>query len=84
MPELVQIVYDGQSMELPREHSLAAALANQGVWTLGGTGPVTRQVVCAMGACFGCRVRVDGELRRACRVRVRPGMTVESESEGVT
>ena len=79
MPELVSIRFDGESLELPRGQSLAAALANQGRWALGEDGPQSRQVICAMGSCFACRVRVDGRIERACKVRVRPGMEVETQ-----
>ena len=79
MPELVSIRFDGEALELPRGQSLAAALANQGRWSLGEDGPQQRQVICAMGSCFGCRVRIDGRIERACMVRVRPDMEVDTK-----
>ena len=81
MRELVSIRLDGESLELPRGQSLAAALANEGRWVLGEDGPQARQVICAMGSCFACRVRVDGCIERACTLRVRPGMVVDTKGE---
>lgn len=77
MPEWVQIRLDGRPLELRAGQSLAAALANRGLWELGDPG-AQAQVICAMGVCFACCVRVDGETRRACRVRVEADMSVET------
>jgi sarcosine oxidase subunit alpha len=78
VPDLVHIELDGRRLELPLGQSLAAALANAEVWSFEDPGPRPGQVICAMGVCFACQLRVDGERRRACRVRVRAGMRVET------
>ena len=77
VPKVVRIRLDGRPLELVVGQSLAAALANQGLWELGEPGAQARQVICAMGVCFACCVRVNGETRRACRVRVEADMRVE-------
>ena len=78
MPELVTLRVDGRELSLPKGHSLAAALANEGVWVLGPEGSQSCQVICAMGSCFACRVRVDGRTERACKLRVRANLQVET------
>jgi predicted molibdopterin-dependent oxidoreductase YjgC len=36
-----------------------------------------RAVLCNMGICYECLVRVDGETVRSCTTLVQPGMVVE-------
>jgi predicted molibdopterin-dependent oxidoreductase YjgC len=79
---LVSIRVDGRELQVPRGQSLAAALANQGVWSLGEDGPQSRQVICAMGSCFACRVRIEGRSERACKVRVRAKLEVDTKGVG--
>lgn len=36
-----------------------------------------RGMLCAMGICYECTVRVDGQLLRSCLLPVRQGLVVE-------
>ena len=76
----VTIVVDGVPHPVPGDITLAAALLNLGITafrrdlTHNARGPV-----CGMGACFECRVTVDGVANvRACLAVVRDGMSVQS------
>ena len=77
-PHRVMLQLDGKRLELPEGQNLVAALANAGHWQLGVDGPQALQALCVMGSCMACRVRIDGEPRRACRERVREGMQVST------
>jgi D-hydroxyproline dehydrogenase subunit alpha len=78
MPERVRFTIDGRPAEAEAGASLLAALWNAGrraVRTSVGGEP--RGPLCAMGACFECRVTIDGEPhRRSCLETVRAGMAV--------
>lgn len=62
--------------------TIAAALANAGVRTLGRdpAGRVTRYF-CGIGACQNCLVRVDGRVVEACLTPAVEGVPVESAGE---
>ena len=78
MPERVRFTIDGQPAEAEVGTSLLAALWNAGrrVVRTSVSGEA-RGPLCAMGACFECRVTIDGEShRRACMELVREGMAV--------
>jgi thioredoxin reductase len=64
---------DGRSIECEPGISLAAALSNAKVHGWGTDVADGRRVVCGMGACFACRVQVNGEVVRACSVSVPAG-----------
>lgn len=59
---------------------LAAALIAAGIRQLRASprAETPRGAFCLMGSCQECRVLIDGVLALACRVRVAPGMKVES------
>lgn len=77
--ELVDIEVDGLPLQVPRRHTLAAALLGANVYTFRHT-PVSgapRGPLCMMGVCFECLVEVDGvPNRQACMCEVQPGMRV--------
>ncbi len=82
MPDLT---VDGRRIEAEAGATVAAALANSGVASLReSVGGEPRGVLCAMGVCFECRVRIDGEPhRRACVESVRNGMEISTGAEAV-
>lgn len=80
MPERVRITVDGRAVEAREGDTLLAALWNAGVRVLRtSVSGEPRSAVCGMGACFECRVTVDGEPnRRACLTPVRDGLEVRT------
>ena len=78
MPERVRFTIDGQPAEAGAGESLLAALWNAGRLAVrSSVGGEARGPLCGMGACFECRVTIDGEPhRRACLERVREGADV--------
>ena len=80
MADRVRFTIDGRPAEAEPGTSLLAALWNA------GRRPVCTSVtgeargpLCGMGACFECRVAIDGEPhRRACLEGVREGMNVST------
>lgn len=74
---------DGEDIAAAVGQSLAGALHGAGIRVL-RRNLVTdepRAPFCGMGVCFECEVSVDGRLRRACQVHVRPGMVVSTGRE---
>ena len=74
-----RITIDGEPVDAAAGTSLTAVFVAARRWRLRDN-PVSgepRGPFCGMGVCFECLVRVDGELVRACVVRVREGMQVE-------
>ena len=74
----VEIVVDGRPVAALEGESVAAALTAAGVQTMRAT-PAGggRGLYCGMGACFECRVTIDGRPgQRACLATVKPGMQV--------
>ncbi len=80
MPERVRFTLDGRPAEADGRTSLLAALWNAGLRAVRtSVSGEARGPVCGMGACFECRVTIDGEPhRRACLETVREGMEVLS------
>jgi NADPH-dependent 2,4-dienoyl-CoA reductase/sulfur reductase-like enzyme len=78
MPERVRFTLDGRPAEAEGGASLLAALWNAGRRAVRtSVSGEARGPVCGMGACFECRVTIDGEPhRRACLETVREGMEV--------
>lgn len=78
----VRILVNGIPIDVVGDLSLAAALLNAGfsVFRVSVKGE-RRGPVCGMGACFECRVTIDGASdRRACLEQVREGMTVDLDA----
>jgi len=82
MSDTTEIVVDGALHRVDAGASLAAALLNAGVRAFRyDTSGEPRAPVCGMGACFECRVTVDGVSGvRSCLEGVRPGMVVKTET----
>ena len=78
-PPPVTITVDGRAMRAHPGESLAAALLAEGERNLGpGLDPARpRTVLCMMGVCQQCLLRVDGAVTQACLTPVRAGMRVE-------
>lgn len=74
----VALTVDGREVTAAEGTPLAVALMNEGVSALRrSVAGEPRGVLCAMGACFECRVTVDGVAHvRACLVPCREGMAV--------
>jgi sarcosine oxidase subunit alpha len=74
----VEISVNGRTVSVDHGSTVAAALLSLGEssFRVSESGE-PRAPVCGMGTCYECRVTIDGvEQRRACLVRVRPGMRV--------
>ncbi len=74
---------DGREVEAHEGESLAAALWASGMRTDAAErpdGPPFRVLFCAMGVCQQCVVQVDGVRVEACRVQVRAGLDVRTQS----
>ncbi|QEW25447.1 Hydrogen cyanide synthase subunit HcnA [Roseovarius indicus] len=81
---LVQVRFDGTTLELAEGGNLAAELLAVGVAAFRRT-PVSgapRGPFCMMGACFDCLVEIDGVVRQACMTEVRDGIEISRPSAG--
>jgi predicted molibdopterin-dependent oxidoreductase YjgC len=76
--DLVAFTVDGERCEAPARQSIAAALLGEGRAVL-RTSPsgTPRGVYCGIGACFECRVHVEGRgVVLGCVTPIEPGMRV--------
>ncbi|MEM8994415.1 MAG: 2Fe-2S iron-sulfur cluster-binding protein, partial [Acidobacteriota bacterium] len=74
----VRIVVDGREIEVDGGTSVASAVFDLGVGRT-SVGGEKRQALCGMGACFECRLTIDGEpQRRSCQLPVRNGLRVST------
>ena len=76
--DTVTFTFDGAVIAAADGANLAAALLVAGVTTVRRT-PVSaapRGPFCMMGACYDCRVEIDGERVQACMEVVREGLAV--------
>ena len=74
----VEITVNGRAVRVEQGSTVAAALLSLGesVFRVSESGE-PRAPLCGMGTCYECRVTIDDvEQRRACLVRVSPGMRV--------
>lgn len=80
MRERVHLRVDGRELEAEAGLSVLAALWNAGVRAVRtSVAGEARGPLCGMGACFECRVTIDGAShRRACLETVRDGMEVDT------
>ena len=81
----IEILVDGRPVAAFAGESVAATLAAAGLKTLRAT-PAggDRGLYCGMGACFECRVTIDGRPgQRACLASVKPGMQVSTGRQPV-
>jgi predicted molibdopterin-dependent oxidoreductase YjgC len=72
------IVIDGTAVRAHRGQTIAAALYASGARVLRHTRNYGRPrgLYCAMGVCYDCVVKVNGETVRACMQQVEDGMQV--------
>jgi predicted molibdopterin-dependent oxidoreductase YjgC len=80
--EFVEVEFNGRSLTVPGQCSVAAALLAAGVSRFRST-PVSgapRAPYCMMGVCFECLLEIDGVPNaQACLVTVQPGMKIRSQ-----
>jgi len=79
----VEITLDGQSVAVPEEMSVAAALLAIGKITA-RISPASKKPCaphCLMGVCFECLMEIDGVRRQACMTTVREGMVINRNVE---
>jgi len=75
-PAEISLTFDGETLRAPEGESLAAALLAAGKRHLGDGPHAPRGLLCMMGVCQQCLVRVEGRLVQACLTPVRDGMWV--------
>jgi aerobic-type carbon monoxide dehydrogenase small subunit (CoxS/CutS family) len=74
---VIELTVDGRPLSAPAGQSLAAVLLTAGRSTLRNSPSGTpRGLYCGIGVCQECRVRVDGQVVRACVTPVAGGMDV--------
>jgi len=76
--DTVEIILDGQTLAVPGDVSVAAALLAVGKITarISPTADEPRSPHCLMGICFECLMEIDGVQRQACVTEVREGMII--------
>lgn len=75
----IQLEINGVAVSVPDGANVAAAVARATPAFRRGTQGGTRGPLCGIGVCFECRVRIDArDHQRACMVRARPGMQVQT------
>lgn len=81
----VEIVLDGQTIAVPGEMSVAAALLAIGkiISRISPTSKKPCSPHCLMGVCFECLMEIDGIRRQACMTPVRQGMIINRHLEEV-
>ncbi|MDE2279850.1 MAG: (2Fe-2S)-binding protein [Xanthomonadaceae bacterium] len=76
----IRITVNGQPVDVEAGCSVAAAVARLGTPFRRSVRGEPRMPLCGMGACFECRVCIDGVAeQRACMVTVRAGMQVTTD-----
>ena len=75
----VTFAFAGRSVTARAGTTVAMALWEHGVQVLrhSSRDGAPRGVLCNMGVCYECLVRIDGAVVRACTTVVRDGMVVE-------
>ena len=77
-PREIEIIVDGEPVRAFAGESVGAALLAAGIYQLRSSprrgGP--RGMLCLMGVCQECVVRIDGRIRQACLETARDGMAV--------
>ncbi len=77
----VQIYFEGLEIGAYEGETVAGALLAAGIRTLrhAEISGEARGLFCGMGACFECRMMIDGRANiRACMTQVRQGMRVRT------
>lgn len=82
MRQSIEIVVDGTRAEVERGTTVAAALISLGVSAFRrSVAGAPRGPLCGMGACFECRVTIDGiSAQRACMTVCEPDMEVVTDA----
>ena len=77
---IVGFTFDGVACEGREGEPVGMALwaAGNRAMRHASTDGSPRGMLCAMGICFECLVRVDGEMVRSCLTPLREGMDVRS------
>ena len=77
--EVVPFTFAGRQVLGYQGESVAMALWAHGERQLCSSSKdgAPRGVLCNMGICYECLVRIDGAVVRACMVAVRPGLAVD-------
>jgi len=77
---LIHLRVNGQPVAVPEGTNVAAAVARVSTGFRRSVHGEPRAPLCGMGACFECRVRVDGHANvRACMTPARAGMQVQTD-----
>jgi predicted molibdopterin-dependent oxidoreductase YjgC len=82
MREMVTLVVNGVSVEMPAGSMVSAAILKAGMHAFrrSVTGE-PRGPLCGMGICFECRVTIDSEPHcRSCQTVCRNGMEVSTDT----
>lgn len=74
----VEIILDGQTIAVPGEMNVAAALLAIGkiISRISPTSEKPCSPHCLMGVCFECLMEIDGVRRQACMTPIRDGMVI--------
>jgi len=80
MPEQIEIMINGQRMQVAEHITVAAALSSQNIPCRYSVNGEPRAPLCGMGICFECRAMVDGILHsRTCQIACRQGMDISTQ-----
>ena len=79
----ITITFDGKPCRGKPGQTISEVLLDNGFTTLGQAPDGTdRGVYCGMGACFQCRVILNGKMNiRACKTLAKPGDIVLSQKD---
>jgi predicted molibdopterin-dependent oxidoreductase YjgC len=77
--EAVEFTFEGRRVTGHKGETVAMALWADGCQTLRNSSRdgAPRAVLCNMGICYECLVRIDGAVVRSCMTEIEPGMKVE-------
>ena len=81
MPDMVTLLVNGVSVEMPAGSMVSAAILKTGTsaFRRSATGE-PRGPLCGMGICFECRVVINGEPHcRSCQTVCKDGMDVRTD-----
>ncbi len=80
--ETVEIILNGQTVQVPEGTSVAAMVLAQGL-RYTRTTPISnskRAPFCMMGVCYDCLMVIDGKAnQRACAIYVKEGMQIDTQ-----
>lgn len=82
MPERMEIRINGRPVSVPRDSTVAAAIAVAGLASSRQSATKeSRGPLCGMGVCFECRVTIDGVPHRlGCQTPCSAGMEVTTDA----